>query len=116
MNMNPTITDDNGRIVEYGLSLTADETQDWADERCWLDSIIAGHKLRVCINENGLCECLVDGDSIEHLNNIDNNELTAIVADHLPKEYRHLWPTWADKKERDKEIKINVEKFGGGSK
>lgn len=93
MNMHPTITGNNGHIEEYGLSLTADETQEWADN-AWPCSTIAGHGLHVFINKNGLCECLIDGTSIGKIENISNTELTAIIASHLPKEYRHLWPTW----------------------
>jgi len=83
---------DNGN--GYVMWLSARDTYAWANTpgTMWPCSKVAGHRLVVAVDRNGLYELTFD----EHRENVglDGNELDAIVADHLPKGLRHLWPTW----------------------
>lgn len=81
-----------GAITGYTLWLSRSDTYRWARKpgAAWPCSKCSGRRLVVGVNSNGLCDLAVDGRTVD----VDGNELEAIVADHLPAEYRHLWPTW----------------------
>jgi hypothetical protein len=76
----------------YTIWLSAQDTEDWARRpgASWPCSTLAGHRLRIEVDSNGLCNLSVDG----RYGDVDGHELDACVADHLPAEYRHLWPVW----------------------
>jgi hypothetical protein len=79
----------NGEITGYRMSLSARETYAWANKpgSVWPCSEISNRRLSVEIDRNGLY-CV-------HPSNIGYSaELEAIVADHIPDEVKHLWPTW----------------------
>ena len=78
---------------EYALWLSASDTYQWANRSGarWPCSAASGNRLALRVDENGLCELLVNGrDDAD----IGSDELSAIVADHLPRDLRHLWPVW----------------------
>ncbi|WP_425398626.1 hypothetical protein [Aeoliella sp.] len=77
-----------GTVNGYTLCLSAAETARWGD--AWPCSTLAGSRLTVAVDRNGLFDLLVNGRSA----NVDGHELDAIVADHLTGPYRHLWPCW----------------------
>lgn len=94
MRIKTTCTDAAGRITGYTIWLSADDTEAWAHKPTayWPCSAYSGKRLAVCVDSNGLCDLAVNGrDDSDG----DGDELAAMVGDHLPKEYRHLWPTWA---------------------
>lgn len=78
----------------YTLWLSARDTYDWTHKpgACWPCSTLSDKCIVVCVDSNGLCDLTVNGRSDS--GNIDADELRAIVADHLPAGYRHLWPVW----------------------
>ncbi len=80
------------KIGEKGfkLWLSAKETYNWAYgvERSWPCSQLAGNRLFVEFDSNGLVDLLVSGKYIYNINmgnleTIESNELNAIVADHI---------------------------------
>ena len=77
----------------YTLWLSARETYSWAHKpgAAWPCSTLADKRLVVVGDDNGLCNLTVNGKVDE---DIDGTELDACVADHLPAQFRHLWPTW----------------------
>lgn len=76
----------------YVIKLSARDTYNWAHKpgAAWPCSELADRAICVEVDSNGLCDIPI-GDS----GFIDGNELEAIIADHLPADLRHLWPTWA---------------------
>ena len=88
-------------IGGYNLWLTANETYKWAHKAgpTWPCSTLAGHKLFVAIDSNGLCDITLDGkEALE----IDSNELEACITDHLPESLHQFWPVWSYIKEYEK--------------
>ncbi|MHC4621836.1 MAG: hypothetical protein ACYTEQ_29200 [Planctomycetota bacterium] len=78
--------------VGYTLWLSADETYRWARRtgQSWPCSQLAGKRLRVDVDNSGLCDLAVNGRTCD----VSADELSAIVADHLLDAARGLWPTW----------------------
>ena len=78
----------------YTMKLCARDTYDWAHKpgAVWPCSMLADRRAVVVVDSNGLCDLSINGGRGEQ--DIDGSELTAIVGDFLPKEARHLWPTW----------------------
>ena len=76
----------------YTMWLSARDTDNWAHQpdTSWPCSQCAGHRLRVEVDSNGLCDFTIDG----RFGDMDGTELDAIVADYLPDALRHLWPVW----------------------
>jgi hypothetical protein len=77
----------------YSLWLSANDTYRWAHRagNSWPCSTLSGKRIALSVDSNGINYLTVNGkEGVD----VDENELTAIVADHLPKELRHLWPTW----------------------
>ena len=79
----------------YVMWLSAQDTYDWAHRAgaSWPCSTLSDRRLVVCANDNGLYDLLVDGRRGE---DVDANELEAVVTDHLPQKLRHLWPVWGN--------------------
>lgn len=88
--VNPT----SNRVTGYKLWLSARETYSWATRPgdAWPGSALRSNRLFVEVDRNGICEFAVNGRDDE---DVDGNELEAIVTDHLPADCRHLWPVWA---------------------
>lgn len=84
-------TDNKG----YQLWLSANDTYNWAHRpnKSWPCSTLSNHRCYIAVDSNGLVDLTVDGQYPVKID-IDGNELSAIVSDHLPKELRHLWPIW----------------------
>ena len=84
----------NSRVTAYTLSLSANETYAWANkpDAAWPCSTIAGSRISVFADQNGIAEFMIDGKP--DWGTVDGTELDAIVADHLPPDCRHLWPVW----------------------
>lgn len=78
-----------GIVDGYTLWLSSSDTYAWA--RAWPCSTLAGDRLAICVDQNGLYALYVNGRS----GDVDGHELDAIVADFLPEQYRPLWPCWA---------------------
>lgn len=78
----------------YTMWLSARDTAAWACRpgECWPCSVLAGKRCRVVVDLNGLLELTVNGHPDS--GRVSQGELVAIVADHLPTGYRHMWPTW----------------------
>ena len=89
---------DNG----YVMWLSARDTHAWANKpgAVWPCSKLAGHRLMVEVDRNGLFGLTFDGH--EENVGLSESELIAIVTDHLPKGLKHLWPTW-EQEERGEE-------------
>ena len=82
-----------GEVTGYRLCLSREDTREWARRpgTSWPCSGCSGKALSVIVDGNGLCDIAVNGrDS----GDIEGHELDAIVADHLAKDCRHLWPVW----------------------
>jgi len=81
---------DNG----YSIWLSARDTHAWANKpgAVWPCSTLSGHRLVVMVDRNGICEAFRGGREVR--DRTDVHEIEAIVADHLPKGLRHLWPVW----------------------
>ena len=80
----------------YTLRLSANNTHDWACRAgsVWPCSVLNNRRVRVEVDANGIVDLAIDGKS----GDCGSDELEAIVSDHLPAEYRHLWPTWESAK------------------
>lgn len=80
------------KITGYRMCLSASDTYDWAHKpgAAWPCSTISDKRIAVTVDSNGLCDFTMNGRYAD----CDGNELSAIVADHLRAEFRHLWPTW----------------------
>lgn len=85
-------TKEKSIVVYYQLCLSSNETYTWATKvnASWPCSQLKGHRLRVTVDQNGILDYAIDGQ----YKDIDDNELTACVADHLPDNCKHLWPCW----------------------
>ena len=83
----------DNRIDGYSLNLSARDTYNWAHKpgAHWPCSTIANRRLGIHVDDNGLCDFVVDG---QHGHDVDGTELEAIVSDFLPADCRHLWPVW----------------------
>jgi hypothetical protein len=72
---------------KYGskLWLSANDTYNWANKpgASWPCSTLSGHKLFVEFDSNGICNIALDGKTAG-IENIDNNELQAIISDLMP--------------------------------
>jgi hypothetical protein len=77
-----------GTVDGYTLLLSSADTYRWGD--AWPCSTIAGARLAVAVDRNGLFDLLVNGRRAD----IDGQELDAVVGDHPPATSRHLWPCW----------------------
>jgi len=92
-----TTNERNGKPAGYALALSESETYDWAHRagKLWPCSTLSGFSLTIEVDSNGLCGLETrDSDDVVIELDVDGNELDAIVSDHLPPEFRHLWPTW----------------------
>jgi len=80
-------------VILYHLSLSADETYEWAHRpnNVWPCSQLSGHRLWVAVDQSGLHDMTIDG---KYGVDIDSDELCACVADHLPDDCKNLWPCW----------------------
>jgi len=80
---------DNG----YTMWLSARDTHAWANKSgaVWPCSQLAGRRLVVTVERNGLCGLARDG---HQTGSVSESELIAIVTDYLPKGLRHLWPSY----------------------
>ena len=96
MTTNSPRRDATGRIVGYTMFANPGDTAAWARRpgSAWPNSTLAGHRLTVCVDLNGLAE-IEDGPD-----GLDAHELAAFVADHIPADLRHLWPTWHNESAR----------------
>lgn len=77
----------------YRMWLSRHETDRWArrPHAAWPCSALAGKSLTVGVDTNGLYWLLVGGrDGTD----VPATELEAVVADHLPSQWRGFWPTW----------------------
>jgi hypothetical protein len=84
--------DTTAKPTGYTMWLSARETYDWAHKRlAWPCSNLSDHRCVVGVDSNGLCDFTLGGRGDE---TVDGDELAACVADHLPKQLRHLWPCW----------------------
>jgi hypothetical protein len=87
------------KIIEtsggYIMRLSANDTWNWAHRpgALWFFSTLANRTVRLDVDGNGLCGLLVDGRG----DNVNSDELSACVGDHLPAHLRHLWPCWERK-------------------
>jgi hypothetical protein len=83
---------DNGRVTGYTLWLSATDTWLWARKpgAIWPCSTLSNNRLMVMVDRNGLCDLTINGRD----GDCDGNELDACVADHIPDDCKHLWPTW----------------------
>ena len=90
MTTNSPRRDATGRIVGYAMFASPSDTAEWARRpgSAWPCSTLAGHRLTVCVDLNGLAEIEEGPDGL------DAHELAAFVAEHLPADCRHLWPEW----------------------
>jgi hypothetical protein len=92
-----TTNERDGKPTGYALTLSEFETFEWAHRagKLWPCSSLSGFSLTVEVDSNGLCGLTtIDEYDIECELDVDGHELDAIVSDHLPSEYRHLWPCW----------------------
>ena len=82
---------DNGN--GYVMWLSARDTYAWANTpgTMWPCSKVAGHRLVVAVDRNGLYELARDG---HQTGSVSESELIAIVTDYLPKGLRHPWPSY----------------------
>ena len=76
----------------YTLRLSAQETWDWAIGHGWPGSMLSGRRVRLEVDSNGLCDLAIDGGRGDQ--DCPSEELNALVSDHLPAAFRHLWPCW----------------------
>ena len=85
----------SGKDNGYALLLSPDETYGWAHKpgATWPGSRYSDSQLLVQVDRYGICELTVNGTPDDG----PGDELDAIVADHLPAEFRHLWPVWGKK-------------------
>jgi hypothetical protein len=91
------------KATEYTMWLSVSDVEQWVFNKqgCWPCSTLAGHKVRIDVDANGLLDILLDGkggkwQDIDEGNGpiIDGNEVEAIITDHLLPALRHLWPVW----------------------
>lgn len=74
-------------LNDYGFSLrvrlSARDTEDWATYpgRAWPCSTLRGKRISATFDTNGLCDLSIDGKDAP--DDIDGDELSAIIADHL---------------------------------
>jgi hypothetical protein len=66
------------------LEVTKNETVNWATEKNWICSKIAGHDLKAVFDQNGVYELAIDGNVIggDELH-IDEQEFNSFACDHL---------------------------------
>jgi hypothetical protein len=85
------VAGDNG----YTMRLSARDTERWARRpgAAWPCSTLAGRRVLVIVDRNGLCDIAIDGGRGDQ--ECDGTELDAIVGDYLPENLRRYWPTWA---------------------
>ena len=90
------IADDKKMVVCYQICLSAKETAAWARKpgASWPCSILAGHRLYAFVDSNGLFDLAIDGIYPDNPDIGASGELEACIADHLPTNCQHLWPTW----------------------
>ena len=79
----------------YTLWLSASDTYDWTHRAgaAWPGSRLNGGRLKVQVDRNGICDVTINGK----MGDVPREELEAIVSDHLPAQFRHLWPVWETK-------------------
>ena len=78
----------------YTMWLSVNDTYNWAHRanNSWPCSQLSGKRVRAVVDNNGVFDLYING--IYPLYDIDGNELTAIIGDHLPKDLRQFWPCW----------------------
>ena len=78
----------------YVIQLSARDTHTWATRsgKAWPGSTLHSHRFSASVDSNGLCDFTIDGKPDD--GEISGDELAAIIADHLPANLQHLWPTW----------------------
>jgi hypothetical protein len=102
--MRCTITSREGNLPNskpsgYTLWVSTGETLLWANRTGanWPYSTLAGNRLVVSVDLNGLCNFTINGKFIAENSDIDGNELIAIISDFIRERYphlAHLWPCW----------------------
>jgi hypothetical protein len=80
----------------YVMWLSARDTYAWAHKAgaYWPCSTLSDRRCVVVCDRIGLCDFTIDGKEFDDGEFI-GDEISAIVADHLPAAARHLWPVWA---------------------
>ena len=78
----------------YVIWLSAHDTYEWAHRpgEYWPCSTLSNKRCMIDVDSNGLCDMTVNGRDVT--DDINGDELDAIVADHLPKDLHHFWPVW----------------------
>lgn len=85
-----------GKVLSYTMWLSADDTYSWA--ATWPCSNTKDKKVMVKVDDNGICEYTVKSIGGKKVEFVNNDELAAIIRDHLPYDCRHLWPLWEEEK------------------
>ena len=87
MRIQTTCLTANKEISGYTMWLSKSDTENWANRphNSYPCSTVEGKAIVIEVDSNGLC-------GGKNLDNVDSHELEAIVTDHLPKKYQHLWP------------------------
>lgn len=77
----------------YEMWFSARDTEQWANKigAAWPGSSLAGRRCYVKVDYNGLLDLTING---RYGQDCSENELQAIVHDHLPDDCKHLWPLW----------------------
>lgn len=85
-----------GKVLSYTMWLSADDTYSWS--ATWPCSQLKDRKVMVVVDDNGVCDFTVKFQNSKDMNmeNVENQELVALVRDHLPYDCRHLWPLWEE--------------------
>ena len=81
-------------ITGYVLWLSANDTYNWAHKpsASWPCSQTSSNRLVIVCDDNGLCDISMNGKDTP--DDLSGDEVSALVADHLPADCRHLWPCW----------------------
>lgn len=85
-----------GKVESFSLFLNELETYKWANRpyNKWPLSQISNHSLMVEFDQNGLVDLKIDNEYKD--NDLSNNELNAIIWDHLPlyvkQDFQYFFP------------------------
>jgi len=76
----------------FDLWLSARDTEAWASRpgEVWPCSELAGRRVYVCFDSNGLCNLAVDGKDWDG----DSNELSALVSDRVESKLNKEYPCY----------------------
>ena len=79
----------------YTLELDRNDTFGWAhrERAAWPNSGLSDRRIKAVVDRNGLTDLEIDGRHPAGFY-FDAFALDAMIADHLPNDLRHLWPTW----------------------